>query len=170
MPVHSFRADSETELQRGFVDRYLPALLNQAANCLTWQFAEEVRSHGISVLEWRVLATLSDSDRIPVGMLARRAVTKQPTLTRLLERLERQGHVLRDCDPVDRRQTLVQITPAGRSTVIALMERAEAQQKAALAHFGSARWTELETLLHQLIDLSGMPAEPDQAPDLDASF
>lgn len=135
----------------GFVDRYLPALLNQAAHHLAGDFAEVVREHGLSILEWRVLSTLADGDRVPVGLLARRAVTKQPTLTRLLDRMAQQGHVERLDDARDRRQTLVRITLAGRALVHDLMQQAEAQQQRALAAFGSERQQALEALLRLLI-------------------
>lgn len=150
-------AVADDEAPPRFVDRYLPALLTQAAHHLAGDFAEVVRAHGLSILEWRVLSTLADADRVPVGLLARRAVTKQPTLTRLLDRMAQQGHVERLDDARDRRQTLVRITAAGGALVQGLMDQAEAHQQRALAPLGAARRAALEALLRQLID-------PDAAP------
>lgn len=144
-----------------FVERYLPALLTQAAHHIVSDFADVVRARSLSLLEWRVLSTLADSDPMPVGGLARRAVTKQPTLTRLVDRLARRGHLARQRDPHDRRQTLVRITPAGRVLVSDLMALAEAHQQQALQAFGAPRRQALEALLAQLI--GSLPVSADAA-------
>ena len=135
----------------GFVDQYLPALLNQAAHLVIGDFADVVRSHGLSIVEWRVLAILADGDRVPVGLLARKAITKQSTLTRLLDRMAEQGHIVRITAGNDRRLTLVEITSEGRALVQVLMTRADAQQRCALAALGPARQRQLEALLRVLI-------------------
>ncbi|MDZ5461475.1 MarR family winged helix-turn-helix transcriptional regulator [Azohydromonas lata] len=142
-----------------FVDRYLPALLTQAAHQLVGSFTDVVRSHRLSVLEWRVLATLADNDAMSVGQLARHAATKQPTLTRLLVRMAQQGHVERGEHGKDRRLTLVRVTPTGRALAWKLMEQAEAQQRTALQSFGPERLQQLEELLRLLIDQHGTSAD-----------
>lgn len=152
---------AEVASARPFVERYLPALLAQAAHLLVGDFADEIRAHGLSVLEWRVLATLTDSPPIAVGMLARRAVTKQPTLTRLLDRLVQQGLVFRIAAPTDRRQTLIGITKEGQRVVTGLIERADSRQRALLGASGnSQQWLVLENLLRQLIEQLDAPAPP----------
>ena len=45
-----------------FVDGYLAALLAQASQLISSEFHEVVRRHGLSVSEWRVLASLEGSD------------------------------------------------------------------------------------------------------------
>lgn len=152
----------------GFVDRYLPALLTQAAHHVAGDFADVVRAHGLSVVEWRVLTTLADGDDVPVGLLARRAVTKQSTLTRLLDRMVQQGHVARVDDARDRRQTRVHVTDAGRALVQHLMPKAEAQQQRALEGFGTARRQALERLLRELLQ-SEASASASATPSASAS-
>lgn len=143
----------------GFVEQYLPALLNQAAHLVIGDFADVVRGYGLSIVEWRVLAILADGDRVPVGLLARKAITKQSTLTRLLDRMAEQGHIVRITAGNDRRLTLVEITSEGRALVQVLMARADEQQRRALAALGPARQQQLEALLRGLIS-SLEPALP----------
>ena len=135
----------------GFVAHYLPALLTQAAAHLVGDFAEQVRAAGLSVLEWRVLATLADGGPVPLGLLARRAATKQPTLTRLIDRMVQQQLVLREPDPADRRQTLLRITPRGQVTAGQLIALAQAHQRLQREGFGDARWQQLVALLRALL-------------------
>ncbi|MEN9626783.1 MAG: hypothetical protein RJA10_9, partial [Pseudomonadota bacterium] len=42
-----------------FVDDYLPALLGQASHLIQAEFHRVVKSKGLSVAEWRVLASLA---------------------------------------------------------------------------------------------------------------
>lgn len=146
----------------GFVDRYLPALLNQASHLIVGDFADVVRSYGLSIVEWRVLAILADGDPVPVGLLARKAVTKQSTLTRLLDRMAEQGHIVRLPGGQDRRLTLIGITEEGRAVVAVLVAQADARQKQALAGLDPAHQWQLEHLLRHLID--SLAAEAPGAP------
>ena len=78
-----------------FVDDYLPALLAQASELISAEFHRVVRKHGLSVTEWRVLATLAGGAPISIGKLAQVTVSKQPTVTRLLDRMEARGPAAR---------------------------------------------------------------------------
>ena len=51
--------DSVPEGERRFVDDYLPALLAQASQLISSEFHQVVRSQGLSVSEWRVMASLA---------------------------------------------------------------------------------------------------------------
>src|SRR4029077_17580899 len=78
---------------RHFVDDYLPALLAQASHLISSEFHKVARQHGFSVSEWRVMATLAGGHAISIGRLAQIAVMKQPTVTRMLDRMTAKGHV-----------------------------------------------------------------------------
>src|SRR5688572_25923114 len=104
-----------------FVDDYLPALLAQASELISTEFHRVVRKEGFSVSEWRVLASLAGGGPISIGKLAQVSVTKQPTVTRLLDRMEARGQAERLPHGVDRRITLVRITRRGAKTVSHLM-------------------------------------------------
>ena len=161
----SIESLSTSGRQASFVDRYVPALLTQAAHLLVGEFADTIRDRGLSVLEWRVLATLGDGRLVPVGLLARRAVTKQPTLTRLLDRMGQQGLIDRVPAQNDRRQTLVCITPAGRDVVQELMQFAEERQASLTSFIGEARMAALEAELRHIIDtLAAVQARAERAP------
>ena len=86
-----------------FVDDYLPALLAQASHLMSSEFHRVVVAHGFSVSEWRVLASLADSEPMTIGRLTQITVIKQPTVTRLLDRMNAKGHVERLAHDTDRR-------------------------------------------------------------------
>lgn len=138
---------------RRFVDDYLPALLAQASQLISTEFHVVARQNGFSVNEWRVMATLADGEPISIGELAQLAVTKQPTVTRLLDRMEAKGQVERLPHESDRRVTLVRITRTGARTISHLMKLAREHEHRVLEPFGLARAEELKQTLRQMIDM-----------------
>jgi DNA-binding MarR family transcriptional regulator len=140
----------------GFVDDYLPALMAQASHLISGEFHRVVLQRGLSVNEWRVLATLASAppgQAFNTGELARVALMKQPTLSRLLERLAAAGHVEREDQPGNRRCTLARITPGGRRLVQKLMQQASEHEREVLKPFGLQRAEELKHMLKRMIEL-----------------
>ena len=142
---------------RRFVDGYLAALLAQASHLISSEFHEVVRAHDLSVSEWRVLASLAGGKKISIGQLAQAAVLKQPTVTRLLDRMEARGQVERLGHDGDRRVTLVRITAAGSRTVAKLIALAREHEQRVLEPFGLTRAEELKTTLRRIIELHREP-------------
>lgn len=140
-----------------FVDDYLAALLAQASLMISSAFHEVVTRHGLSVAEWRVLATLAGGRTISIGQLAQIAVSKQSTVTRMLDRMEKKGHVARLAHGSDRRITLVQITAAGTATVSHLIALAREHEERVLAPIGAGAASELKTMLRRLIEANSQP-------------
>jgi DNA-binding MarR family transcriptional regulator len=145
--------------KRPFVDDYLPALLAQASHLISGEFHRTVTSKGFTISEWRVLATLAGAEPMSIGSLARRTVLKQPTLTRVLDRMESRGHIKRIPHGTDRRITLISITAAGERQVADLIDLARVHEHRVLEPFGLARSAELKATLKQMIELHKNLAE-----------
>ena len=149
-----------------FVDDYLPALLARASELISSEFHVVAREQGFSVTEWRVMATLADGTPMSIGQLAQVTVTKQPTVTRLLDRMECNGYVQRLPHDSDRRITLVRITDSGVRKVEHLMDLAREHESRLIEPFGQKRSEELKKTLRQLIALhDGTPPDVDKRDD-----
>lgn len=141
-----------------FVDDYLPALLGQASQLISSEFHQVVSAHGFTVSEWRVLASLEGGEPISIGRLASVSLNKQPTLTRLLDRMEQRGQVERvPHEGGDRRITLVRITPLGSQTVSELIALATKHAAHVLEPLGKKQAEELKAMLRTLIALHQDP-------------
>jgi len=136
-----------------FIDGYLAYLLAQASSRISREFHLEVEAAGLSVTEWRVLASLFGSDGERIGALAQRALTKQPTLSKVVQRMEADGLVERNGARKDRRHTVVRLTRNGRRVAEALCERALRHQRAVLEPFGHDSAALLIGMLKELIAL-----------------
>lgn len=146
-------APSQPAAATPFTADYLPAMMNRASYWISSEFHQEALAHGFSVTEWRVLACLSDGKAYNVGELCDLALTKQPTLTRLLARMESRGEVRRKDAPEDKRITLVQLTPRGLTLARKLVAQAQAHEAKVLQALGADKAQQLKALLRQLTAL-----------------
>lgn len=133
-----------------FVDDYLGYLLGQANHALYKDFDAQVRAAGLSSIEWRVLATLHDSPPLSVSQLAHEVLSKQPTVTKLTQRMVEQGWLALQADAADQRRTLVAITAAGKRLVKPLIERAKQHEARMLQPLEVAEKKALRKLLEKL--------------------
>lgn len=133
-----------------FVDGYLGYLLGQANHAVYKDFDQHVRAAGLSSIEWRVLATLHDSEPLTISQLAHEVLSKQPTVTKLVQRMCEQGWLRLEADPDDQRRTLVAVTTAGRRLVRPLVEQARAYEADALRALGAGEKSALKNLLAKL--------------------
>lgn len=136
-----------------FVDGYLAYLLAQVSNRISCEFHREVEAAGLSVTEWRVIASLVGSRGETIGALSEATLTKQPTVSKVVLRLEAGGLVARLRNRKDRRQTLVSLSARGRRLADALVARALRHQTAVLAPFGADNAAQLVHMLRALLAL-----------------
>ncbi|MDI9901417.1 MarR family transcriptional regulator [Rhodococcus sp. IEGM 1409] len=103
----------------------------------------------VTMREYDVLFTLSLAPRncLRLHDLNREILLSQPSLSRLVERLEGEGLVSRSVDPRDRRGTIVQLTEAG-----AALQKSVGRRHAASIrrHVGPALDTDELRLLAEL--------------------
>ena len=88
--------------------------LQRAAHATVHVLAAELAGLDLTASEINALANLADDRSRTVSDLAAATGTRPTTLTSVLDRLERRGHITRGGRPGDRRAVLVQLTPSGR--------------------------------------------------------
>ena len=98
-----------------------------------------------------MLATLAGSEPMSIGQIASVTTMKQPTVTRILDRMEARGDVRRVTDRNDRRVTMVRITAKGTRSVDKLIPLASEHADRVMAPFGQERAAELTSMLRQII-------------------
>ncbi len=141
-----------------FVDGYLSYLLARASHQVSREFHARLRPYRLSVPQWRVLATLVDADGLSLGALADAVLFKQPTLTRVIDRMERDGWVRREAAAGDRRRLRILITPQGSAVVRRLLKRAKSHEAEILKSYSPRQSEALKTMLRTLIARSARPS------------
>jgi DNA-binding MarR family transcriptional regulator len=142
-----------------FVDDSLAHLLARASEVVSRQFHRSVREAGLSVAQWRILATLAGARGVPVKELAAIALMQQPTVTKLVGRMEAAGLVRRGSNATDRRQTLVFLAPRGAARLRSLLPGARAHEARILSARSPGEVARLKALLRSLIEMDQAPED-----------
>lgn len=138
-----------------FIDDYLSYLLARASHAVYKEFERQVNAAGLASLEWRVLATLSDGDGLTVGELAREVLAKQPTLTKLIQRMAEAGWVRLGTDPADARRTVVVATAKGKRAVVKLIDAARTHEAGLLEGLRPEEVRAIKSVLRNLVERAG---------------
>lgn len=111
---------------------------------------EVLRTADLSFPQYNVLRILrgAGSDGLPTGSIADRMVTRDPDLTRLLDRLESRRLVSRSRSSSDRRVIVASVTEAGRRLLSRLDDKVSEVHRNQLQHLSR---TELGTLAELLV-------------------
>lgn len=135
-----------------FVEDYLLALLAQASYAASAAFHARLKARGVAVPVWRVLATLHGAAEgapveVTVGQLGESCLMQQPTMSKLLDRMQADGLLERARQG---RQTRIALTPAGTALAESLVAEARAHEAALLARHAEAA-PALKALLRGII-------------------
>ncbi len=140
-----------------FINDYTLYLLARASFLVSEQFHIHLSKVGISVPFWRVLGSLADGDRLSTGELAKITLYKQPTLTKIIDRMTEMGLVSRHQCSRDRRSVLVAITPEGQDLAETLIADALEHESGVLGSFTDTEQETLKRVLRTVIDRLGGP-------------
>lgn len=136
-----------------FSHRNLPRLLLQAREAVMAHTRPALRAHALSDQQWRVLRVLGEKGTVDTGHIAREAFILGPSLTGVLNRMERDGLIRRETDPNDQRRTVVCATEQGMERVATLAVTIEAHYQQLEQVLGRDKLAELYALLDTLIDM-----------------
>ena len=134
-----------------FTENYLLYLLAQASGKASAEFHGELAAEGVPVSTWRILATLYPDTPASIGELAESCLTKQPTMTRQVDRLAAAGLVTRALNADDRRKVKVSLTPDGRRLADRLATMARAHEARLLREYTPEQAAELKAALAGLL-------------------
>ncbi len=95
-------------------DTFMPYVLNQATAALNADFQLVLRAQGMTLLHWRVLAFLCETDGLGVSALARMTGVDQATLSRALMVMEKSGFIARRSSRQDQRMVVIHLLAAGK--------------------------------------------------------
>lgn len=70
---------------------------------------------GITYPQYLVMKILMEQDGVPVNLISARLMLESNTVTPLLQRLEKQGLVMRGYNCTDQRQRIISLTDKGKS-------------------------------------------------------
>jgi DNA-binding MarR family transcriptional regulator len=137
------------------LSEWSPLLALQRATHATLQvLAAELVDLDLTASEINALANLADGQGRTVSELGAAVGARPTTLTSVLDRLERRGHITRGTRPGDRRAVLIELTPSGRLTAATIRQAVADLERRALGTLPPNEITALRTALQALTDVS----------------
>lgn len=110
--------------------------------------ARVLKTEDVSATQYNVLRILRGApEGLACGVIASRMITRDPDVTRLLDRLEKRGLISRYRETKDRRTVMAHITPDGLKLLTRLDEPVRAAHRKQLGHLGRGRLLALTELL-----------------------
>lgn len=108
---------------------------------------EDLSSNQYNVLRILRGAAGSGADGLACGEIGERMITRDPDITRLLDRLERRGLIARWRDERDRRVVMARIAPEGLKLLSRMDVPVQEAHRRELGHLGPKRLGQLVGLL-----------------------
>ena len=122
--------------------------LLRTTDLLSRRLVPVLKDEDLSATQYNVLRILRGSPAgLPCGEIASRMITRDPDVTRLLDRLEKRNLISRCRETKDRRTVVVRITPDGLKVLARLDSPVQAAHRRLLGHLGGERLRELTALL-----------------------
>jgi DNA-binding MarR family transcriptional regulator len=110
--------------------------------------AQVLKAEDLSSTQYNVLRILRGAPAgLACGEIANRMITRDPDVTRLLDRLEKRGLISRCRETGDRRMVMVRVTPEGLKMLARLDEPIRRMHREQLGHLGKGQIRALTELL-----------------------
>lgn len=103
-----------TDIAERGLDGFAPYLMNQIMRRYNLTLLARMKAYDLSIPKMRALASLASRDGLTVNELAVYSMAEQPTMSRTLDQLERDGLIVRTVSEIDSRVRLCSLTEAGR--------------------------------------------------------
>ena len=114
---------------------YIPYLFYVITGQLNRNLRKRLKRSGINIARWRVLAVLKDHGTMNIGQIVERTIIEQPTVSRIVDQLEREGLAFRKTRDEDLRFVQVMLSQAGEKAFKEIYPAAIKHQAQALQGF-----------------------------------
>jgi DNA-binding MarR family transcriptional regulator len=119
--------------------------LSRTTDLLSRSLSQLLKPEDLSSTQYNVLRILRGA--LPCGEIGSRMITRDPDITRLLDRLEKRKLISRCRETKDRRMVMARITPEGMKLLARMDEPVRETHRKQLGHLGRERLRELTELL-----------------------
>ena len=118
-----------------WLESYVPYLFYSITGQHNRNLRKRLKRSGINLARWRVLAVLKDHGRMNISQIVERTIIEQPTVSRIVDQLEREGLAVRETSDHDSRFVEVMLSSAGEAAFEEIYPSALKHQAQALQGF-----------------------------------
>ena len=144
-----------------WLEGFVPYQIYRITNSLNRRLRKRLRRQPMSVSRWRVLGVLRAHGTLTINAIAELAAMEQPTVSRTVTQLVRDGLVSRRASQEDSRYIEVSLNQAGLRAFESVYPIAAEHQTTALRGFSQAEVEKLSGFLQRIQDniLADRPGE-----------
>jgi|TARA_B110000881_G_C18577799_1_gene519753 homoprotocatechuate degradation regulator HpaR len=143
--------NSQNKTLRAF-DRSLPMALLRAREAVMKKFIPSLRENGLSSQQWRVIRALNEEEGLDITELAHRCFLLMPSLSRIIQNLEKRKLVIRNQSSSDNRKSVISITAPGKKLFQKIAPKSAERYDLITEKFGYGKLELLYELLDELIE------------------
>jgi DNA-binding MarR family transcriptional regulator len=133
------------------LERHIFYLFGQIYGRRDQQLAKSLRPFRLSVPQWRVLAALVDLGTCTINRLSDLTVVDRTTLSRTLDRMEKNGLVARKRVEADKRSYEMRLTAAGRAMFRRIWPVMSYHNERAIAGLSKGEIERLKAIIRKMI-------------------
>ncbi|OEH86426.1 hypothetical protein BHU72_13490 [Desulfuribacillus stibiiarsenatis] len=142
-------------------------LLSKSAKIMKWHFNEALKNYDLTAAQWSVIKDLSiqmellhasqnsasgiQGHPLSPAAVALRLYYDRPTISGIIDRLEKNGWVVRKPNPDDRRSQIIELTEKSESLIHELNHHGNDIMERAVAGFDSDELVALKAYLGRMI-------------------
>ena len=136
---------------RGF-DRSLPMALMRAREAVMKNFIPSLRENNMSPQQWRVIRALKEQDGLDISELAEHCFLLMPSLSRIIQNLEKRDLINRVQSKNDNRRSVITLTDDGHAVFRNIAPKSIERYNYITERFGYGKLELLYELLDELVE------------------
>ncbi|MAM81415.1 MAG: homoprotocatechuate degradation operon regulator HpaR [Gammaproteobacteria bacterium] len=145
-------------------DRSLPMALLRAREAVMKKFLPSLRANNLSSQQWRVIRALREKDGQDLSELSARCFLLMPSLSRIVQNLNKRGLISRSQSMTDNRRSLIYLTDVGHDLFKAIAPKSIDRYDYITDRFGYGKLELLYELLDDLVKKLDEGAESNDRP------
>ncbi|MBT3626148.1 MAG: homoprotocatechuate degradation operon regulator HpaR [Gammaproteobacteria bacterium] len=126
--------------------------LLRAREAVMKKFTPSLRENGLSPQQWRVIRALNEEAGLDITELANRCFLLMPSLSRIIQNLEKRELVSRNQSSLDNRKSVISITGSGKKLFQKIAPKSVERYDLITEKFGYGKLELLYELLDELIE------------------
>lgn len=134
-----------------------------AGQAMEKAMTEELQTLGITYRQWQVLAWIAHDGALSQADLACRLKVEAPTIVGILDRMERDGWIVREPDPNDRRRKIIRATPRVQPYWERMVACARTVRARMIAGMNDDEIARVRLLIERMLDNLGAPLRRTEA-------
>ncbi len=124
--------------------------LGKAARKVTRAYREEIAAYGLTHSQFFLMVAVMEEEGLLPSELADKTSQDRPTITGVLDRLEKDQWIKRKADPKDRRTLRIYLGPRGNKVRTQILNLFEETNQKLLKRFSKKEWEQMQSFLVRL--------------------